>query len=286
MDGAEQTSVPFELQGNRPVITLRVNGDPTPLRFVLDTGSGISVLSEDTARKLKIKPVARGGYGRGLGGDGKFELVYAHLKKMQIGDVQMKSVPVYVRKFHDPRIDVDGYIGLALISKFLTTIDYGNRTFSITRRASDRANFLSSNEISIPLRLTSSGFLSGEVQLQGIEAPLSFIVDTGASVSVISDVVSKTEGISRYINNNETLRVIGSAGITDDMPTYLLPKISFGDHSIESVKAVALNLDTINEASGFEQAGILGGNFLKNYRLTFDFKNSKVTFVSVNPPKE
>jgi hypothetical protein len=103
---------------------------------------------------------------------------------------------------------------------------------------------------------------------------------------VISDVVSKTEGISRYINNDETLRVIGSAGITDDMPTFLLPRISFGEHSIESVKAVALNLDTINEASGFEQAGILGGNFLKNYRLTFDFKNSKVTFVSVNPPKE
>lgn len=286
MGGADQTSVPFELEGNRPVITLRVNGNTEPLRFVLDTGSGISVLSEETAKKLKIKPVARGGYGRGLGGDGKFEIVYAHLRSMQIGDVEMRSVPVYVRRFHDPGSRIDGYIGLALISKFLTTIDYGNQTFSLTRRATDRANFLSSNEISIPLRLTSSGFLSGEVQIQGIETPLSFIVDTGATVSVISDVVSKTEGISRYINNNETLRVIGSAGITDDMPTFLLPKISFGDHSIESVKAVALNLDTINEASGFEQAGILGGNFLKNYRLTFDFKNSKVTFVSVNPPKE
>jgi hypothetical protein len=38
----------------------------------------------------------------------------------------------------------------------------------------------------------------------------------------------------------------------------------------------------INEASGFEQAGILGGNFLKNYRMTFDFKNSKVIFVPID----
>jgi hypothetical protein len=41
-------------------------------------------------------------------------------------------------------------------------------------------------------------------------------------------------------------------------------------------------LDIINETSGFEQAGILGGNFLKNYRLTFDFKNSRVTFEPVS----
>jgi hypothetical protein len=77
------------------------------------------------------------------------------------------------------------------------------------------------------------------------------------------------------------MRVIGAAGITEDMPTFLLPKISFGAHSRESVKTVALNLGIINETSGFDQSGILGGNFLKNYRLTFDFANSKVIFVPV-----
>ncbi len=47
------------------------------------------------------------------------------------------------------------------------------------------------------------------------------------------------------------------------------------------VTAIALDLDIINEASGFVQAGILGGNFLKNYILTFDFENSKVIFVPI-----
>ena len=54
-----------------------------------------------------------------------------------------------------------------------------------------------------------------------------------------------------------------------------------GSHSRKSITAIALDLDLINEASGFVQAGILGGNFLKNYRMTFDFQNSKLTFVSV-----
>jgi hypothetical protein len=77
------------------------------------------------------------------------------------------------------------------------------------------------------------------------------------------------------------MRVIGSAGITEDVPSFLLPKVTMGNHYRKSITAVALDLDLINEASGFEQSGILGGNFLRNYRMTFDFKNSKVTFVSV-----
>jgi hypothetical protein len=77
------------------------------------------------------------------------------------------------------------------------------------------------------------------------------------------------------------MRVIGSAGITEDVPSFMLPRVTFGNNSRESVAAIALDLDIINEASGFQQAGILGGNFLRNYRLTFDFKNSKVIFIPI-----
>ncbi len=283
--GDEQTKVPFQLVGNRPIITIRINGNKEPLRFVLDTGSGISVVSEKTAKRLKIKPITKGGFARGIGGDGKFEIVYGLLREVEVGDVSMRQVPVYIRRFHSDTHEVDGYIGLALISKFLTTIDYGNLTFSLTRKADDAKVFSQSVDLSLPLRLTSSGFLSGEVLLQGVETPLNFIVDTGASVSVISDDVAKADGIIPFLGD-QRLRVIGSAGITNDVRTFMLPKVTFGNHSRKDIMAVALDLDIINEASGFEQSGILGGNFLKNYRLTFDFKNSKVTFVSVKPDKE
>jgi Tfp pilus assembly protein PilF/predicted aspartyl protease len=283
--GSEQTSVGFELVGNRPIIKVRINGNEEPLRFVLDTGSGISVVSDATAKRLKIKPITKGGHARGIGGDGKFEIVYGLLREISVGDVSMRQVPVYIRKFHQDAQEVDGYIGLALISKFLTTIDYGSNTFALTRRKDDEITYRASSEVSLPLRLTSSGFLSGEVQLQGIDSPLNFIVDTGASVSVISSQVAKEDGLLPFLGD-EKLRVIGSAGITEDVKTFNLPKVTFGQHSETNITAVALDLGLINEASGFEQAGILGGNFLKNYRMTFDFKNSKVTFVSVRSGKE
>ena len=281
-DGKSQTDVAFELEGDRPIVTVRVNNKPDPLRFVLDTGSGISVMSEETAKRLNIKPVARGGHARGLGGDGKFEIVYGMLREVDIGDVSVKNVPIYIRQFHNSAQKVDGYIGLSLISKFLATIDYGRRTFTLTRKIEDTREFRAAgNSVALPLRLTSSGFLSGEVELEGFDSTLNFIVDTGASISVISDRVANVEQVSRYVKG-EKMKVIGSAGITDDMPTFMLPRVTFGKNTRRDIMAVALDLDIINEASGFEQAGILGGNFLKNYRLTFDFKNSKVVFEPIS----
>lgn len=278
--GAVETVVPVRLLNDRPVVQLKINGSAAPLNFVLDTGSGISVLSEETARQLKIKAVARGGLARGVGGDGKFEIVYGFLRSVEVGAVKIRNVPVYIRQFHASSEKIDGYIGLALISKFLTTIDYGNASFALKKKDGGRVETANGDAASIPLRLTSSGFLSGEVALEGIDAPLNFIVDTGASISVISDRIAASKEISPFAAS-EKMRVIGAAGVTENMPTFLLPRISFGTHSRERVKTVALNLDVINETSGFDQSGILGGNFLKNYRLTFDFDNSKVIFVPI-----
>lgn len=278
--GAGKTSIPFNLTGNRPIIQMKVNERDEPLNFVLDTGSGISVISDKTAKRLKINPITKGGFAKGIGGDGKFEIVYGFLKQVDIGEVEIRNVPVYIRKFHSDGNNIDGYIGLSLISKFLTTIDYGNLTFTLTKALDPKELVDSDKGVSLPLRLTSSGFLSGEVQLEGVEAPLNFIVDTGASVSVISAEVASMDAISPFANI-EKMRVIGSAGVTDGVTSFQLPRVSFGEHSRKGITAIALDLDLINEASGFEQAGILGGNFLRNYRMTFDFKNSKVTFVPI-----
>ena len=283
-NGQDRTSVPIELVGDRPVINVRINGGKDALKFVLDTGSGISVLSTTAAKRLRIKPIARGGSARGIGGDGKFDIVYGMLQQIDIGDVSIKNVPVYLRPFH-ARVEADGYIGLSLISRFVTTLDYGDQTFSLTSKTEDKEQFANNDGLVLPLRLTSSGFMSGEVSLEGMETPLNFIVDTGASISVISNDVAITSALSQYAHD-EKLQVVGAAGIAENVPTFRLPRVTFGKNTRNDVLAVALDLNIINEASGFEQSGILGGNFLKNYRLTFDFRNAKVIFVPLTKPKE
>ena len=243
------------------------------------------MLSKRTAERLGIDPIAKGGSARGIGGDGKFDIVYGFLKTVDFGETRISDVPVYIRDIQDQQNQIDGYIGLGLLSKFLTIIDYGNLSLTLVHQPSAPILTEEEEKFKQPLRLTSSGFLSGEVKIEGVKIPLNFIVDTGASISVISNDIAEIDLIRQYVGT-EKLKVVGAAGITGEVSLFSLPKLTFGSHTREKVKAVALNLDVINEITGFEQAGILGGNFLKNYRLTFDFKNSSVSFIPIKAASE
>jgi tetratricopeptide (TPR) repeat protein len=278
VSGASQTSVQFELPNNRPIIKVRVNGRKEPLRFVLDTGSGISVISDETAKHLGIKAVARGGMARAVGG--KFEIVYGFLQSMEIGDAKIENVPVYIRHFYNDDIPVDGYIGLAVVTKYLTTVDYGARSFVLKRQRSsdtgdDDASTVSQSGIEIPIRTTSSGFLSGEVQVEGVSKPLNFIIDTGASITVVSEKMMELDEMSSF-KHPARMRVYGAAGIADGVQTLVLPRILLGNHAREKVDVAVLDLEAVNETTGFIQNGIIGGNFLRHFRVTFDFKKSVI----------
>ncbi|MDQ6651946.1 MAG: aspartyl protease family protein, partial [Acidobacteriota bacterium] len=238
--GENKTTIPFEGVDGRPILKVRVNGEKGLLRFVLDTGSGMSVVSEETAKKLNLRTVARGGLARAVGGGGKFEIVYGFLSSLELGDVKVESVPVYIRHFYDEKNPVDGYIGLSVISKFIASVDYGESVFML-RRPSESTGIdpwaapisrngvipSTSSVLEIPVRTTSSGFLSGEVHLEGIEKPLNFIIDTGASVSVVSEKLAADEDLRNYLAPTR-MRIYGAAGITDDVKSLLLPKVMLG----------------------------------------------------------
>lgn len=283
--GKNETQLKLEVVNDRPFIKIRTGkNESEELRFVIDTGSNITVISQKTADRLKMKAVARGGKARGIGGDGKFEIVYGFMPYLSMGDIKVRNVPVYIRQFPENISGNDGYIGLALLSKFLTTIDFGSMSMTMSRyeniTPTAQPKPLAENEVITNLRLTPSGFLSGEVTMRGVDIPLNFIVDTGAELSVISTELASREGVKGFARNQK-MRVIGAAGVTEGVQLFNLPQVSVGAHSVEDVRAIALNLGLINENAGFEQSGILGGNFLKHYRLTFDFNNYTLSFIPI-----
>ena len=298
----ERASVSFEATDNRPIVEVRVNGRTEPLRFVLDTGSGMSVISDETAKRLGIRPVAKGGLARAVGGGGKFEIVYGFLESIAVGTVKVENVPVYIRKFFDTHIPVDGYLGLSVVQKFLASVDYGTRRISLVRQyqtdVSDTWTIvrqpegiqglapLSPNDgaIEVPLRTTSSGFLSGEVTLEGFEKNVNFIIDTAASITVVSEKLSQEEEFFDLLQPSK-MRVFGAAGVTENVKLLQLPRVSLGLSKLERISAAVLDLEPVNETAGFTQSGILGGNFLRHFRIYFDFARGTMRLEPLNKPK-
>lgn len=286
--GEYRSSLSFEAPDNRPILQVRVNGQKEPYRFVLDTGSGMSVISEETAKRLGIKPVARGGLARAVGGGGKFEIVYGFVNSIEVGTARIESVPVYIRKFFDSHVPVDGYLGLSVVSKFLTAIDYGTRRMTLVRqnqtdqfenwtviRRPESLQALApvvpnDGAFEVPLRTTSSGFLSGEVGLDGFDKNVNFIIDTAASITVVSEKLSQAEQLLDLLQPSK-MRVFGAAGVTEDVKLLQLPQLSLGLSKLEKINAAVLDMEPVNETAGFTQSGILGGNFLRHFRIYFDF---------------
>jgi len=297
--GEYRSSIPFEATDNRPILEIRVNGQKEPLKFVLDTGSGMSVISEQTAKRLGIKSVARGGLARAVGGGGKFEIVYGFLDSIEIGNAKVSNVPVYIRKFFDNHLPVDGYLGLSVVAKFLTSIDYGTRRMSVVRQAQTeeveswttirRPENLQSlipvapndGAVEVPLRTTSSGFLSGEVGLDGFNKNVNFIIDTAASITVISEKLSQEEQLLDLLQPSK-MRVFGAAGVTEDVKLLQLPRLSLGLSKMEKINAAVLDMEPVNETAGFTQSGILGGNFLRHFRIYFDFARGAMRLEPLN----
>jgi hypothetical protein len=53
--------------------------------------------------------------------------------------------------------------------------------------------------------------------------------------------------------------------------TLIVPRLTMGDYTHTNLSAAVLDMSAINETSGFEQTGIIGGNVLSRFRVTFDF---------------
>jgi tetratricopeptide (TPR) repeat protein len=312
--GKEISVFPFHQINHRPFIKVMINGKG-PMRFVIDTGASLSVISDKAAERLGIKPVARGGNARAIGGTGLFPITYGLLDSIVIGEAKIEAVPVYIRTVHNasdaPEEEkADGYIGLSVLANFAVTLDYQTKQITLdrtpiqndpqvnkpdptkidilnpgvgqtdvgkTEAGKTEANSAApaaavSESFEIPIRSTSGGLASAETHLPSLDHPLNFIIDTGATVSVVSKAAVKRHQLEGLKLKGEKYRVIGAAGIEDGAEALGLSALTVSGLKKNNSRALILDLDPVNETSGFEQHGILGGDYLSHFRVVLDLR--------------
>ncbi|HLF82969.1 MAG TPA: aspartyl protease family protein [Blastocatellia bacterium] len=276
--GPAVTEVPFQLGSDRrPYVRVKLNGRDSI--FVIDTGSGFTVISKDAAKRFGVTEIARGGKSQGVGGSGKFQIVYGLIRSLQIGEAKVRMIPCFVRPFHGDRDRpaeerADGFIGLSVLSHFLTELDYKGARMRLDRSDNRSAPLPAVPGVTlVPFRTTQNGLISVETEFDG-NPFVNAILDSGASSTVISEAAVERLNLGDQIIKGQTTSVIGAAGITENVRMLFIRNCRVADQLQSNLRALVLDFGAINETSGFEQSGILGGDFLRHFRLTIDFNRA------------
>jgi Aspartyl protease/PDZ domain len=127
-DGAAETSVPIQVSENHVYLDVMLNG-MGPFHFEFDSG-GANVIDPAVTKALGV---ASGGSTQVTGvGSGSSESSFAFIKMLQIGNAQVANqvfvvfpIAKSIGKAHG--MPMDGMIGYEVLSRFVTTFDYGDK---------------------------------------------------------------------------------------------------------------------------------------------------------------
>ena len=275
-------TLPFENVGDEIVFQATVNGHP--LRLLLDSGSGTAFVTEGAA-------VAAGLTTQGdlpaLGYGGAASTGIASDATVDIGGrVRLNHLNVHVIK--DPAVTkvlaerghLDGAIGYELFARFTITIDYVNKTLTLTDPASPPPA-LSAGTLAVPIKLENR-MPTILASVDG-KTPGRFLVDTGDS--------SAAHIYTQYAEANHLVPSLSAPGVSTRQGVGVggqITEILSPGHSLRVGAALVsgLPLSTMT-GPGIAQisssAGGIGNLFLNHFTVTFDYARSRM-YLHPNPP--
>jgi hypothetical protein len=103
---------------------------------------------------------------------------------------------------------------------------------------------------------------------------LVFIVDTGASQSMLDNKVAQTIG---PLEKTEAYKVTTGGG-TMNMNYMILKKLELGDLPLDNISVGCTDGSAFTQMHGSRPSGLLGANILKRFLVTIDFEQRKIIF--------
>jgi predicted aspartyl protease/Tfp pilus assembly protein PilF len=267
----ETYTIDFRLVKEKIVVRAKVNGGAAQ-DFVVDTGAESTVLTRPTTDRLGIMPVTYT-LSAGVGDIGLRGLQLARIDSLEIGTLRLRNIPCLIKSppLRDiPSRETESLSPLSL--GFSMSIDYKNHKLTFGRHLPEDPG-----DIELPLRLyrlaTVRGMVSGG-------HPANFVVDTGGEVISISQATASV--IAKPDVRRIPLKVWGTSGWEKD--AFLLPGVdlSFDKIQYKNFPVVVLNLDAPSVLLGFQLGGIVGAQFLKNYRVVIDLEHSLLRLKNIS----
>ncbi len=259
-------TLPFRLINDKIVVQGRINGSD-PVELVVDSGAEQMVLSQGMAETVGIRAITKT-ISAGVGDVGMRGLDFGRVDSLEIGSFEVHNIPAIIK---NPPLTLAGIpsrrvpdsisplaFGLSVV------IDYRSNHLILSAQLPDEPA-----DVELPMRVQRLAVVRGIVN---DEHPKSFVVDTGGEVISIS--LGTAAALRMVPARHIPLRVFGTSGWDQD--AYLLPGISlaFRDIEYDNFSVVVLNLHRPSALVGFHIGGIIGHDFLHNYRVAMDLDRS------------
>ena len=263
--------------GSQPLILVpvHVNGRG-PHQFILDTGAGTSLLSSELAKQLDVEIV---GSRNGQSAGGEVAVSLGRVNSFSVGKTTVTDVDVGIIDLSQigktVGAQIDGDLGYNFLKDFRVTIDY--RDCEITFDHAKTVNRTKgSAKVTIPFRLAGPAkpLVLIHVFANGT-GPFQFAIDTGTSTTAITPELAK-----RLQLKTEPLGSGTTAGASVAVTAGELKSFQIGGAKIDNLAVVVADFfPMLSKAIGANLDGIVGYNFLRNYKVVLDYPNEHLSLM-------
>ena len=271
--GATSATVPFDDAHNEIIVAVVVNGKTQ--HFLLDSGSGGSFITAPAAKALGLQSPDTL-FAFGYGGATATGLA-AHATLSLPGGVEIRNQNLYVIK--DPHVaelmaarGVDGGLGYDLLARLTVTIDYAQKSLTLTRP----------DAFIPPMTRVSSLPLSLETHVPTVLAQIDgktagkFLVDTGDSGAVhLYTQYARTNGLMGDPKDpNAQMQM--AAGIGGTVSEIITPghTLALGGTILTGIPVATSSDAGISSVS--LGAGGIGNEALRHFIVTFDYAHARI----------
>jgi hypothetical protein len=270
--GHSALNIPFEFEFNEIVLQVRVN-DSAPLKFMFDTGAGISILSARKAAELGLKQVDSVD-ATGVGGKLKGTLtngVSLSAPGVKVLNQRLALLPLDF-PFCEAR-DIDGIIGYDFIKEFVVEINYDTHTLSLFEPLSyqytGRGDLLSLTIKGTP-RVHALIALPGKAPIEGL-----FEIDTGSDGALtINSPFVKRHRLLTALSTQAANRERGLAGESGRIDARL-GKLQLGRFAI-AAPIVGFSTDTKGSMAAEDNDGPIGNEIMQRFKVTIDYSRQRL----------
>ncbi len=264
------TMVPLDMSSGRPVVEIEVNGS-APLKMVLDTGAGGSVIDAEVAQNLGLEVIGEQQIGDPSGRNQHTAktviLPGVRIGGAALGDLEVGLLDLQKTLGHGHR-SFDGVLSVRDLDRNLVTLDLAEGELRFTKGELD----LTEDNV-VP-------YLTGKIGVPSVQVLVGPL-----TVQAVLDIgnpgqLSLARGVAKHLELDGPLEVVGkrkTASSTFEISAATLDgTVNLAGHTIENP---TLFFDRLHHGT---QSNI-GSGLLSQFVVTIDQRKNLVRFEKGNP---